>query len=511
MIRTLLAVVLLAFPILARADWHEAVTPHFIVYADQRPERLTAFATELERFDAAVRLIAGRPDQPVARPNRLTVYVVDDTGDVAKLSGDRSAAGFYIPRGGGSLAIVPQSSRSALSPRAVLLHEYAHHLMWSVSPNTVYPAWYIEGFAEAMATATFGKDGSVAFGNPPQHRAYGLMAGNWLRADKLLVAETLKLSDDQREGLYGRGWLLTHYLLFGGKRPGQLTAYLTAINAGKPLAEADEVFGDLKLLDKELERYKMGRFAGYRVAAKALPAAKVTLRKLTPGEAATMDVRIRSKVGVNRTTAPGVYDTARRVATGHEQDAGAQLVLAEAAYDTRDLSAAEAAADRAIAADPARTDGYLYKAMAQMATARQAKDKRPELWTSIRRTIAAGNRREPDDPKLLTLYYRSFVDPGFPPTDLAKRGLLTAFTLAPQDQLLRINTAALYLREGNAAMARELLTPLVYSPHGGGLAKRAAAMVARIDAGDTAAAAETGADTDPDAPEGADGPEGAPD
>lgn len=509
MIRALLAWLLLALPGLARADWHEAVTPHFVIYADQRPERLTEFAEKLEHFDAAIRLIAQRPDHALALPNRLTVYVVDDTGDVAKLAGARSVAGFYIPRGGGSLAVVPQSSASALNPQSVLLHEYAHHLMWSFSPNSVYPAWYVEGFAETLATADFGRDGSVALGNPPQYRGYGLMSGNWLPAEKLLVADTLKLDAQQREGLYGRGWLLTHYLLFGGKRPGQLGTYLAAINSGKPLTEADAAFGDLRILDKELERYKMGRFAGYRIAPAALHPAKVTLRRLTPGEAATMAVRIRSKVGVNRTTAPAVYTAAQRAATGFDGDAGAQLVLAEAAYDARDLGAAEKAADRAIAADPSRTDGYLYKAMALMAMAREARDRRPETWAAIRRSIAAGNRREPEDPKLLTLYYRSFVDPGFPPSDLARRGILAAFALAPQDRVLRLNVAALHLREGRTAEARTMLAPLVYSPHGGGLAKRASALLARIDAGDTGAAAEqaaTAGESDAEEPEGILGP-----
>jgi hypothetical protein len=491
MLRKLLAVALLAMPTIAHADWYEASTDHFIVYSEQRPEKLKEFATQLERFDKGIRALRNMKDPQVDRANRLTVYVVDDTGDVAKLAGTRWAAGFYRPRAGGSLAIVPRASGSGyivdLSPLAILLHEYTHHIMWTMAPGSAFPGWFIEGYAEFHATATFGKNGSITFGEPPLYRAQGLMQGNGLPVDKMLIADTLKLDDTQREALYGRGWLLTHYLTSPQvtTRKGQLAAYIDAINAGKSLSEAAAVFGDLRVLDRELERYKMGRLSTLMLTGTRLQIGEIAIRKLTPGEAATMDVRIRSKNGVNDKTAPGVYADAAKAAAPYPNDVGAQIVLAEAAYDARDYAVSEAAADRAIAADPKAVDGYVYKAKCHMALAHKAKDYSKETWGAIRKLIAAGNRIDPQDPEPLILYYRSFAEQGVPIPSLAKDGLYDAYVYAPQDSGLRMNLAAMFLKDRDTVRARELMAPLAYQPHGEGLAKFARLLLTKIDAGDT--------------------------
>ncbi|MCD2324617.1 hypothetical protein LQ953_11395 [Sphingomonas sp. IC-56] len=154
MIRVSLSLAALVVPATARADWYEASTPHFVVYSEQPPARVKQFAARLERFDAAIRFLLKQDDQPIGKANRLNVYFVDNADAVEKLS-IRNAAGFYISRAGGSLAVVPRWAGTAdddLSAQAILLHEYAHHLMWTFSPDAVYPTWYIEGYAETLAT-----------------------------------------------------------------------------------------------------------------------------------------------------------------------------------------------------------------------------------------------------------------------------------------------------------------------------------------------------------------------
>lgn len=489
-LRLALAALALLTPATAHAEWHEASTDHFVVYSDDSPERLERFATELERFDKAIRALRGLTATPVGNANRVTVYVVGGTGTVARLAGSGNVAGFYRPRAGGSMAVAPRRAGTDeldLSARAILLHEYTHHLMYSRWPHAAFPSWFVEGYAEFHATARFEKDGGVAFGLPPQYRAYGLLAGNALPAEKLLTAEGRKLNDMQRDGLYGRGWLLTHFLTFGGNRPKQLALYLDAINSGKqPLEAATGAFGDLKLLDRELERYKTGKFQGRLVPASAITLGPITVRKLTPGEAATMDVRIVSKNGVNEKTAPGVYAQARKAAAPFPNDPGAQIVLAETAYDAGDYKEAEAAADRALAVDPKAVDALVYKAMARMAVAGQAGDTTKESWSAIRKIIAAANRIDPDDPEPLILFYRSYVEAGQTPTRNSREGLYTAFMLAPQDRGLRMSAAASYLEEDNGPKARALLQPLAYDPHNRELAKAAADMIAAIDAGKAA-------------------------
>jgi tetratricopeptide (TPR) repeat protein len=272
-------------------------------------------------------------------------------------------------------------------------------------------------------------------------------------------------------------------LTFEPSRAGQLTRYLAEINAGKSAAEAAKVFGDLRQLHRELERFLgASRITGYPIQASQINVGEITVRKLTPGEAATMDVRILSKRGVDEKTAPGVYEAAKKAAAAFPNDPGAQIVLAEAAYDAGDFTAAEAAADRAIAADPKAIDAYVYKAMARMAIADQKGDDSRETWRAIRSIIATANKLDPEDPEPLILYYRSYVEARQAPPQMAKDGLYRAFELAPYDLGLRMNVAQMLMYDGKPQEARILLLPLAYNPHGGGLAQAAKQMIARIDA-----------------------------
>lgn len=131
--RFLLAATILFLPGAAMAKWHEASSPHFVVYANESPERLKAFATKLERFDKAMRFVGNIPDVDVGAANRLNVYVVSNVDAVQRLAGRGSGnvAGFYIGRASGSVAFVPRkvgsNGASDLDADTIFFHEYAHH------------------------------------------------------------------------------------------------------------------------------------------------------------------------------------------------------------------------------------------------------------------------------------------------------------------------------------------------------------------------------------------------
>lgn len=484
--KLLLLLALLVMPGVAHAEWFEASTAHFVVYGNDRPERLKKFAEDLERFDQGMRALRGMPNEPVGKANRLTVYMVSSTDAVGRLVGDSSVAGFYIGRAGGPLAFVPRRDADAageMSVQVILFHEYTHHVMSSVYPHAALPRWLIEGWAEFHATAKINKDGSVLFGSAPNYRAWGLLSGNPVPLERILAADTGKLTVQEQDAFYGRSWALTHFLTFDPSRKGQLSRYIAEINAGKTPAQASAVFGDVKLLHRDLERFlNQNRISGITVPASAIKVGEVAVRRLTAGEAATMNVRMQSKRGVNDKTAPGVYAEAKKAAAPYPADPGAQVVLAEAAFDAKDYAGSEAAADRAIAADPNAIDAHVYKAMSRMAVAEAKDDKTPATWRAIRIIIATANRIDPDDPEPLTLYFRSFVDIGAAPTKSARDGLYRAFELAPYDNELRINVAQMVMQEGDLPLARQLLMPLAYDPHGGGLAQIATKMIAEIDA-----------------------------
>lgn len=508
MFRKLLVLALSVAAQPAHAAWHEASSKHFVVYSEQKPEKLRAFADQLERFDKAMRVLWGQPDPEIGPANRVTVYVVDNVADVGRLSNNRNVAGVYHGRATGPIAFVPRAAGTDdadLSATVILFHEYAHHFMFTTWPHSAYPRWFVEGFAEFHATTRIEKDGSVIIGYPPQYRASGIFQDN-LPLERMLAPDTgkAKLSDDQQQSLYGRGWLLTHYLMIEGSRGEQGLAYLKAINDGKPAREAAQIaFGELRSLDRELDRYARGRFSARKIAAKVLTPQPIMLRRLTPGEEAFMEVRLRSTAGVDQETAPRVYAAAKKAAALFPNDALVQRWFAETAYDAGDFAEAEAAAGRAIAADPKLVEAYCYKAQAQMAQAIGKKDFSAETWKAIRKVIVTGNKIDPEDPEPLMLYFRSFVDAGTTPTTAAREGLYKAFALAPQDEGLRFNAALTQLRDGKIDDARLTMRPLAFDPHGGAMAEHASKILAAIDSGDTKAAlaAAEGSKADVDEPD----------
>lgn len=463
----LAAIVLAALPANALAAWHEAKSSHFIIYADLKPDQIRDYADRLERFDRALRTVREMGDPKLTDAQRLTVYVLRSEGAVARLAGSSMVAGFYRPDASGSAAFVPHTAGSKyadwdLKSGQIFFHEYAHHLQLE-SLSVALPSWVVEGFAEFFATAVIEKDGSVVIGNAPQYRAYGLFNETGLRLEQMLGATYQELDPGERDLLYGMGWLLTHYLTFEPSRKGQLNRYIADIQKGiRPLDAAKAAFGDLRTLNKELGKYKMAKLRGLRVRGDALAVGPIAIRPLSAGEATIMDVHIRSRRGVNEKVAPGIAAAARKAAASFPNDPFVQAALAEAEYDADNYAAAEAAADRALAANPNHVRGLIYKGRARMEL---AKGKSGADWKEIRSWFAKANRLDTENAEPLMLYYRSFGEAGVTPTKNAVEGLLYAVALVPQDNELRVNAVRQMLVDGRLNEARSLFAPLAFRPH----------------------------------------------
>lgn len=337
----------------ADAEWLKARSRHFIIYSDTREAELREMAIRLERFDGAVRKLYGMSDPDEVAANPLTIYVATSASEVERLAGRADVAGFYQPRATGAIAFTPRRGRGdgpgALNPQIVLFHEYGHHLLLGAGAAAM-PAWYSEGAAELVATARV-EPGFVQFGHAANHRAAGLLHYHELPLTTLF-APAKPLQGQELDQLYGRGWLLTHYVTFNAERAPQMVKYLRAFASGTPpLEAAQHSFGDLKQLDRELDKYVRGRLWGITFKDADLPAVKVDLRPLTAGERALIGMRMISERGVNDKTAPPLYARALKAGVPAD-DAVAQGWLAEMAYDAKQDAEAEAAADRALAADP---------------------------------------------------------------------------------------------------------------------------------------------------------------
>ena len=477
----------------ANAAWHKASTPHFVIYADETPAKLSAFAAKLEKFDKAVRQVRGMADPKVGDGNRLTVFVVPDMKAVQKLAAAMpnltpNLAGFYSGRAEGSIAVVPKRA-SDYDPddQSTFFHEYAHHLMY-FDLNEPVPMWYSEGFAEFMSTATFGKDGSVMLGRAALGRAGAVDDKRTFPLEKMLAADYDRLSEPEWEALYARSWLLTHYLTFEPARKGQIQLYLKDIAAGKnSLAAARSAFGDFALLDRNLHGYiGRGRMAAFKIAAAALPVGPVAVEALTPGAAAIMPLRMPLKAGVPKAEKPALVQAIRALAAKYPAEALAQVTLAEAEFESAQYAAAEAAADRALAASPQSVDAMIYKGRAILEQA--AVDEKGKSFADARAWFSKANKIDSEDPEPLMLFHSAYARDSGRPSPNAVAALHYASDLAPQDTGLRMQSAYQYLRDGKLAEARKALVPIAFDPHGRAAAKSAQAAIAKIDAGDAKAA-----------------------
>ncbi|WP_300974965.1 hypothetical protein [Sphingomonas sp. LHG3406-1] len=449
----------------ALAAWHEARTRHFIIYSEQSPSELKAYAERLERFDAAVRRISGMEDPSLTDAGKVTIYVLPTVYALQDLYGRRgdNVLGFYSPRASGSVAFVSnrtEAGRNGLSANHVFQHEYLHHMMLS-SQKTPYPAWMVEGYAEFYGTAEVQRDGAVRVGLPPQSRANTVLLDLGFNAEQMLTGAAPK-SEEDRSSLYAKGWLLTHMLAFDPVRRPQLDQYLLALRRGEaPLAAARGAFGDLKQLDKDLDRYGRGSFRGVMVSPGPLP--EVSIRRLSEAEDAIMPVRIRSDRGVNPTTASQVAADARRIAARFPTDSFVQGVLAEAEYDVKDYKAAIAAADRALAVDAKNAQALVYRGRALMQLGRA--DRAKAEWAEVRRSFVRANRADTENAEPLWLFYQSFLAAGERPSKSAIDGLIYAQVLAPHDMGLRFTTVRQLLIDSKPAEAEPIFAQIVFNPH----------------------------------------------
>lgn len=472
-----LTCLLLATP--AHAEWYEAQSDHFVIYADDRPKDVQAFSQALERYHTAIALLLGRETEAPSPSNRVTIFVVGSQSKVRKLAGDgaKYVAGFYVPSAGGSRAFVPSidlgGGKTDLSV-IVLLHEYAHHFILSSSRYEM-PRWLNEGSAEFFASTKFEKDGGLSIGRPADHRAIELHYAKDVSMEELLDPELYaRKRGNSYDAFYGRSWALFHYLTFSEARKGQLRDYQLAIASGTgPKQAARETFGDLDQLQKEVDRYLDKRkLWGFVIGPERLQLGAINLRQLSEGEAAVMPLRIRSQRGVSREQALELLPDVQAVAAQYPQDAAVLAALAEAEHDAGNHTAAIAAADRALAIDPTLENAWRQKGLALFALAEDASD-RDTAYAEAMKPFTALNRLEPDHPLPLMFYYYSFVRRGVAPDETARHAIERASQLAPFDKDLSMTAGLSQASEGKIEIARNTLAPLAADPHGGTFASRA--------------------------------------
>jgi len=470
----------------AAAQWHKAESENFVIYSDSSASDIREFSQRLERFHVAMTLLTGFKPAVPSPSNRVTVYAVGSDRTLRKLYGNAGSnvAGFYIPRAGGSVAFVPNvrlRGNQTDFTLIVLLHEYAHHFTISANPYPM-PRWMAEGMAEFFAAAKFAPDGGMDIGLPANHRSGELVFGDKMPLREVLDYDRVAMGRSRPDTFYGQSWLLFHYLFFNPERRPQYRDYVTRFMRGTPNIEAAEAaFGDLFKLELELRAYQRQRtLPAKRYSAEVLPIGPITVTPLSEGMAAMMDVMLQSRRGVSREQALALLPEARAVAARYPEDAGVLAALAEAEYDAGNDAAAIAAADGAMARDPAQLNAYVQKGFALFRMAQEADD-REAAFTAAMQPFEALNAIEADHPLPLIYYFRSFTESGRALDDKARAALRRASELAPFDQELRFNLALMEIGDRQHSQARSTLAPLAADPHGSGRGQAAKALMALLE------------------------------
>ena len=479
-ILALAALLTLSAPL--HAAWQRAESRHFVIYSEGSEKDLRRYAERLEAVHWLMKAATASDDnKPIVK---VRVYLVADVMQVQRLIGHPNSdiAGFYRPGTAGAIAVVPRyTGDGEFTGQLVLFHEYAHHFMLQYNP-VAFPAWYVEGFAEIVSTASFERKGAISFGKPASHRQLEIQQLDWIPLSKLIDGSYRELPFEKRAGFYGQSWLLSHYLTFSDTRKGQLRGFISAMNRGVAMADAAKVFGDLTQLQRDLRSYAAGGSFPYR--APALPADLDTgavITAVSPGEAALIDERIeidrRTRAGKDEKdkTARAAWIAAlgAKVARlGNDPDALQLLADAQCAAD--EWAACATTADRLLAVAPTRPGAMLRKGEAMM------RGNKPD-FAKARDWITKANRAAPDAPEPLIAYYESYTRDGRAVPAIALDGLIKAQSTVPQDSGTRLTLANALIAAKRTDDARFILRPLAYAPHRGEDQAAAAAMLEGLD------------------------------
>jgi tetratricopeptide (TPR) repeat protein len=451
------------------AAWYKVETPKFIFYGTSAKD-IEQDAQRLERYDALLRRLMGMP--ATSDSMKLTVYVLSDTEAVQRAYGigAKDVAGFYTANPSGVIAVVPRSTTSNSFEDIVLFHEYAHHLMLHYFP-VAYPAWYVEGFAEYLSTVQFTPK-FAKVGLPASHRGYELLVERTTPIEKLLSASVSDLKRAEVGNFYGRSWLLTHFLSFEPKRKGQQAAYLKKINEGMPALEAARsAFGDLNILNKDLDRYLQGNRMSYMQLNDIPSPVAVTVTELDKAAGLALLEKLALTRGTRKEEREPIAARLRKLTGQYPGNATILTLLAEAELDLGNLTAAATAADAAIAIEPANARALLWKGLSLSQALTDQGEYDTAKWKTARNWIVRANRANPDDPLPLFEYYRSFNNEGRKPPAASIAGLERAVQLIPQEDALRVPLAFEKTKEGDFEMAAFLLQPMANSPHAGDSAR----------------------------------------
>jgi len=276
-------------------DWLELRSQHFIVVSNASEKQTRNVADQLERMRAVFQKLFPRLESGSGAP--ITVIAVKNEKDFRSLEpesylskGQLQLAGLFL-RAGDSNFILLRLDAGGEHPYATVYHEYTHFLTGKAMEWM--PLWLVEGMAEFYQNTQIG-DKETVLGQPSAENILLLRQNRLLPLPTLLqVDRTSPYYHEENKGsiFYAESWLLTHYLMMKdfNERATKLASYLDLVSQKvDAMTAATQVFGDLNILQKELENYtRQSSFRELKMSgAVKVNDAEFKLRPLAPAQAA---------------------------------------------------------------------------------------------------------------------------------------------------------------------------------------------------------------------------------
>jgi hypothetical protein len=417
--------------------WLRVESPGFIVYSTASEARVRGIAEDLESFDALLRRMTETTGE--RSPTKLEIYLFNGPGQYQEaFPGDSSMVrGRYAARPDIIAAYAIFRDRVGIDAQEILFHEYAHHFMYQHFAN-LYPAWYVEGFAEFVATTEF-EDGRIVIGQASGARAGWLVAGSWLPMERLI--EGMPRDGEDIARFYAQSWLFVHYIFNTEGMLGKFRAYLRALRLGAAPAEAFQTgFGvSPSEMQSALRTYLRGNphaLALTRPAAVERQGVTVTRLPASADDLLPLTTRIR-RGWIEDADAAALLARMRRLA-GTRTDAFATLALAEAEVNYGDTAAARALLDPLIASHADDVQAQYLMGRAYWRGAEEAEERgdlaaRDAARAQARRHYSRAFRVNGNHVPTLFRYAQTFAGESFDESgENALNALLLARQLAPQ-------------------------------------------------------------------------------
>lgn len=450
--------------------WLRAESANFIVHGDIGERPLRQSVETLERFDAWLRFLLGSRAPP--SDNKLDLYIFRNSLEEIYPGVSSAVRGFYYadPEVTAAFAIY---RTEGLAAQEVLFHEYAHHFMLRYFAG-VYPKWFVEGFAEFVATTDFQEDVAWVGASNPGRRLQ-LERDAWVPMNRMLAGD-LHGRDVGR--FYAQSWLMTNYILLNSERKAGFARYLAAIRAGgDPVTSFQPAFGvDLQQFQNELRRHLAVGVAKREIPFPRPASTPIAIQRLPPSfdNLLTLEVLLRGEYGLKEDKEGRVARVITRAlaeADRYPNDLLAQRVRAMALMARRDYAQARTVLEPLLAAN---ADNYELPFLMGRSYLAEADAGPPEnaiaTATQGRRYFARVFRLNPRHAPTLYAYARTF---GHPFDEGTMDVLLEAHRLAPQVREISLYTgvALMELRRGSEAVP--ILEAVAYAPHAGRSARRA--------------------------------------